>query len=916
MITVPASPNPPRPRPNSATCRRTFAWSLVALALVAFPGAPGPAGMGAVLEGQVRAPAVGSSEAGFLLRQLDGEKRVLMIGAHPDDEDTSFLAALARGEGARTAYLSLSRGEGGQNLIGSELGEALGIVRTGELVSARSLDGAEQYFTRAFDFGFSKTADETFGHWPREELLRDVVRVIRTFRPHVVVSIFQGGPMDGHGQHQASGIVSIEAFDMAGDPERFPEQLTEGLEPWEPMKLFRLTRRDPAEATVTLETGALDPLLGRSFFQVAMESRSRHSSQDMGAPQLPGPRQSGARLLHSRVELPEDEPHGLFAGIDTSLVQIARAAVPTDGGALVRAIEAYRDGIREARHQLLAGDPDRVTPLLLSSLESLGEARDSAVAAPEGPARTELLAVLEARRETATRAVLATAGIVTDVRVERDRVVPGEEVEVELLVWNGGGRSVAVTEAGLVLPDGWTIRNGSESVAGGGSSGGSVNPSLSAPVDVAPGTQSRWTFLVGVPEGQDSSRLYYLSEERDGSLYRWPMDSDVLGFPGDSPLLTGRFGLRVADSVGLQFERPGSHVGVDGALGEFRVPFYVVPAVSVELDRSVMAWPLESGEARMVNVQVTNHSGDPIDARLSLRGPDGWRVEPAERELVLPPGGGESSAAFRIEPRGAAAAGRALFRATVHVGDRAYVEGLTLVDYPHIDAAPYYMPSELEVSHFPVTVSPELRVGYIMGSGDGGMQALRDLGVAVESLGPEEVRSGDLDRFDTIVLGIRTYETRPDVVSSNQRLLDFVQRGGTLVVQYHRYEYSDGGLAPYPIRIRRPHDRVTDPDAAVTFLNPEHPVLNVPNPMSEEDFVGWNQERGLYFLNEWDSAFTPLLEMADPDEDPNRGSLVVAPLGEGAYVYTGLAFFRQFPQGVPGAYRLFANLISIRGEEL
>ena len=907
-------------RPSSAPWHTAISWALACLLLLpavpTWTSLPDPPGLPGLLEAQVRAPAVGTVEAALLLRQLDGEKRVLMIGAHPDDEDTSFLATLARGEGARTAYLSLSRGEGGQNLIGPELGEALGIVRTGELVSARSLDGAEQYFTRAFDFGFSKTAEETFGHWPPEELLRDVVRVIRTFRPHVVVSIFAGTPLDGHGQHQASGIVSGRAFDVAGDPERFPEQLVGGVGAWEPLKLYRLTRRDPESATVRIETGALDPLVGRSHFQVAMESRSRHRSQDMGAPQLPGPRQSGAQLLESRVEPPPEGPDGLFAGIDTSLVGIARAARAPDEPILLAAIEAYRDGIREASDLLLAGDPDAVTPLLLAALESLDGALSSGEAAPAGPGRGELRSVLEARREKLGRAILATAGIVTDVRVDRDRIVPGEEAEVELLVWNGGSREVVVENVSLLAPEGWSVQSDGRPLTAGGSPvsmGGSGGDALAA---VPPGNLRRWSFRIRTPHNQDPSRLYYLEEEREGSLYRWPADSDRLGLPGNAPLLEGRFELQVEGSTRLQVDRPGSHVGVDGAQGEFRVPVYVVPAVSVETDRSTIAWPRESDDPRTVNIQVTNHSSEELTGRLYLDGPDGWRVEPEDRELRISPRGGETSASFRIEPTGGAVPGRTFFQAVVDSGGQEYTEGLTLVDYPHTDATPFYQPAGVDVSSFPVAVRPGIRVGYIMGSGDGGAQALRDLGVEVETLGPEEVRSGDLGRFDTIVLGIRTYETRPDVVASNDRLLDFARNGGTVVLQYHRYEYSEGNLAPYRIRIRRPHDRVTDPEASVTFLEPDHPALSMPNAISEEDFSGWNQERGLYFLNEWDPAFTPLLEMADPDEAPNRGSLMVAALGDGAYVYTGLALFRQFPQGVPGAYRLLANLVSLRGQDL
>lgn len=944
----------PRPRP--------LLWpaaAFIGILLLAGSAVPSP------LTAQLESPQASSADLGLLLRQMDGEKRVLMIAAHPDDEDTSLLTTLARGLGARAAYLSLSRGEGGQNLIGPELDEGLGIVRTGELLSARRLDGAEQFFARAFDFGFSRRADETFRHWPREELLRDVVWVVRTFRPHVIVSIFTGTDRDGHGQHQAAGIVSREAFDAAADPSRFPGQLQDGVEPWAPLKLYSSTRFRPSEATIQIETGQLDPLLGRSHFQVAMESRSRHRSQDMGAPRTPGPRSTGLELIQSRVK--PDRPDaggdptagirdggspgdripdpGIFSGIDTTLEGRAMAVSGPHQAALVADIREYRNLVRHADSRLLAGEPGRLIPDdLLGAQETLGRALERAKEAQPGPARRELLHVLEDRERKVTEALLASARVVVDVRLDRDRASPGQEVEAQVLVWNGGKRRWFVDDIELQLPEGWRVWPGPvddqpeqdiflsffgmdpETLS-------SSPPTPANPAALAPGQMIRWAYRIQIPPDAEPSRLYYLHEDRDGSLYRWPDERDLHGLPGNPPLVEGRIRLRMENSTLSPVVRQGLHVGVDKALGEFRVPFLVAPALSVSVDRTSMVWPGHRSGPRTLTVRITNHTPRASRGEIRLEAPPGWTVEPEARSFSIPGDGGEVGERFQLVPPGAHEAGESLsgqeaeepwsgeadharIRAVVRADGRVIDEGLTVIDHPHIDPVPFYEDAAVRISRFPVHVTAGLRVGYLMGPGDGGMQALRDLGVEVEPLGPEEFRAGDLERFDAIVLGIRAYETREDLLAANDRLLDFARRGGTVVVQYNKYEYPDGGFAPYPLAMRRPHDRVTDPQAPVTLLRPDHPLLSRPNRITEADFQGWNQERGLYFLSHWDERYTPLLEMSDPGQDPNRGSLMVTRVDQGAYVYTGLALFRQFPHRVPGAFRLLANLVSLRGEHL
>ena len=847
---------------------------------------------------QLRGPSVGVVEAAELLRQLDGEKRVLMIGAHPDDEDTSMLAALARGHGVRTAYLSLTRGEGGQNLIGPDLEEALGLIRTGELVSARSVDGAEQYFSRAIDFGYSKTLEEALGHWPEEELVGDVVWVVRLFRPHVILSVFTGTPSDGHGQHQAAGVAARLAFEAAADPSRFVDQLALGVEAWATPKLYQLRRGGGQVADVLVETGQLDPLLGRSFHQVAMESRSRHRSQAQGASQAPGPRASGGTLVESRVSGSGVED-GFFVGIDTTLVGIARAAGGPAEAVLLELIRAYREALLAAAETLQVADPEPAVAHLVTALSHLEDARAVAAEAPAGLGRTELVNVLERRGATLARAIAAAGGIVVDARADRARVSPGETIGVDVVVWNGGAREIVVTAVDLALPSGWT----------------SSGP-VSAPYAVPPGELETIEITVEVPESAEPSRPYFLTSERDGDLYRWPADPEVMGRPRTPPPIVARVEIARDGSVPVEIERAASYVGVERASGEYRVPLHVLPRMAVQVERRSMAWPAGEAGARSVSVRVSNLSAAGTEGELRLIPRAGWTVSPELHPVELPEPGGEATFAFQIRPTPGAAPGVAGFRAVVTDGGGELDESVVMVDYPHIEPAPLIEPAELWVSYFPVRVAEGLRVGYVQGPGAGDLTGLADLGVDVEALVPEDLRSGSLDRFTTILVGIRAYETRDDLLASNQRLLDFARDGGTVVVQYNQYAFANGDFAPYPVEMARPHDRVTDPDAEVTFLDPGHRALTAPNPLSASDFEGWVQERGLYFLNRWDDRYTPLLRMADPGEEPNSGSLVVARVGEGAYVYTGLALFRQLPRGLPGAFRILANLISLRGSEL
>ncbi len=856
-------------------------------------------------------------EVGLLLRQLDGVKRVLLVAAHPDDEDTSLLATLALGWGVEIAYFSLTRGEGGQNLIGAELEEGLGILRTGELLAARQIDGASQFFSRAYDFGYSKSAAETFEHWPREQLLADLVRAVRSFRPQVLISIFSGTETDGHGQHQAAGILAREAWEASGDRSRFPEQLEEGLEPWTPLKLYRRTLFDPQAATVSVVTGRLDPLLGRSHHQVAMESRSQHRSQDFGTAQAPGPREARLRLLDTRVAAPPDA--ALFAGVDTTLAGLPGAAIPEVGAALGR----YRGALGRAAADLPVGDPSRALGALAEARGHLGHLL-SIIARSPAP---ELRRALEDRRVLLDRALLAAAGVRIELRARDDVLVPGQRVLVEVRVWSGGSTPVRVAAPELIAPGGWRVaplpRDAEVPPDDTGpfarffaSEDPLVEPDSEGWAEVEAGDIALWRYEVAVAEDAPPSTPYYLTLPRDGDLYQWPGDAPR-GLPFQGPVLEAALSISLParpDPVIARLRAPVRFRGVDKASGEFWRPLRVAPRVSVAPSTGSLVWPLSDQGEREVAFQLTNWTPGPVRGALSLELPPGWRAEPVSRDFEFREERETTRLAFRLRPAGEAVEGDFVVRPRIDLG-RGPAPGLAVrvVDYPHVEPRLAAAEGSLRIVRFPVQVAAR-RIGYVMGSGDEGPEAIRQLGLEVELIEPGAWGAERLDRFDTIVLGVRAYEVRRDLVAANPLLLDWVRRGGTLLVQYNKYEFNDGAYAPYPIRIGAPAPRVTDEDAPVTLRDEGRVAFETPNPIGAADFEGWIQERGLYFPTEWDARYSELLEMADPGEPPRRGSLLVTPFGEGLYVHTSLSFFRQLPSGVPGAVRLFANLLSLDGD--
>jgi len=849
------------------TLRSLAAAALLALGLI--PAVPPPPLAAQEAIGEYR----GAAALGLALRRLGTTRRVLMVGAHPDDENTALLAALALEDGADVAYLSLTRGDGGQNGIGPELGEALGVLRTEELLAARRVDGARQFFGRAYDFGFSKSADEAFRHWPRRELLSDAVGVIRLWRPDVVVAVFSGTPRDGHGQHQVSAIIAREAFDAAGDSTAFPEQIRAGLAPFRPRKFYRSFFGASDSATTRIAVGGLDPLVGRSPFQLAAASRSRHRSQDMGTPETAGPRYGYLRRL---VPAPAAEA-SIWEGVDTTLsARDPRFAAYDRAAAEIRASAAVLDpGALVERLSAAAA--------LLSGADGSDDVRRAAA--------DELADV--------RRALALAAGVELDAVADAQRIVPGQELGLEVSLWNGGTRPVNVDVLEPRLPPGWTATR-VDSAAG----------------VVEGGAVLRRRYRVRVAASAAPTEPYFLRLPREGDLYRWPADWSVRARPFEPAPVRVMAAVRVAGTGLLPLEGEATFRLVDPRQGELRRPVLVVPAVSVLLEPETRVLPT-GGAPRPLRfrLRLTAAGPRPVGGAWRLTLPAGWRAEPDGGRMTLAPGEPRDLEVSVTAPAGVRPASFPVTAVFTTDGGENYGRGLQLVDYPHIRARPIYHDAVSSVRAFDVRVPAGLRVAYVTGAGEEGPGILSQLGITPAVLTADSLAGANLSRYDVIVTGIRAYEVRPDLAASNARLLEYVRGGGTLIVQYNKYEMVQGRFNPFPLTLASPHDRVTDEAAPVRVLQPASPVFTWPNRIGDADWEGWVQERGLYFAHTWDPQYTPLLEMHDPGEEPLRGGLLVAKYGRGTYVYTGLAFFRQLPAGVPGAWRLFANLLALGSKQ-
>ncbi len=840
----------------------------------------------------------GAMGLGQLLKRLNTTASVMMIGAHPDDEDSALLAYLARGENARTAYLSLTRGDGGQNIIGHELFESLGVIRTEELLQARRLDGAKQYFTRAFDYGFSKTLAEAKSKWPEDVIKCDVVRAIRLFRPLVVISRFSGTPADGHGQHQYAGYITPLAVKAAADP----KQCTDTGEAWQVLKYYMEQGFGASDtAALKLNTGAYDPILGRSYFEIAMEGRSQHRSQGDGRIEFHGDQFSGLNLIDSKVAKVEKETSP-FDGIDTSLTGLSKLF--SNNSPMASEVDSSLYGAQRAVEQAVkeydVQNPAKLVPILLNGRKALGEL----LASPDARPAPAAIPIIYTEYRRFDKAIGVALGVQIDALAQTETVIPGEEIATAVKVYFPKTSGVMVKDITLKTATGWEVTK-------------TEAPKDNTQAFFRETANTSAFFNLKVPANAKPTQPYWLEDKRSGDLFAWSKDNNqTLPFAGQ--LVTAEVKVEI-NGTDVTLTQPVQYRFADPSRGEIRREVNVVPVLSVAVDRDLVIVPAsDKPQVRRVVVSVTNNTPREQTGNVLLNiavSPE-WKVAlPSGSNFSLKTKGAKASIPFDITIPVRTAVGSIPIRASSEVGQARYATTMSTVAYPHIQTHRYYTPADVDVKVMDLKTVP-VKAGYIMGSGDEVLEAIRQMGFDVTMLEEKDLTSGDLSKYDTIVVGIRASETRPDLVANNQRLLDYTKNGGNVIVQYQRGNWI--GLAPYPVSINDTQKttagsiaRVVDQNAKVTILQPDSPVFNSPNKITDADFAGWVQERNAYNLVTFDAEYTPLLESHDAAEQENKGGLVIAKVGKGNWIYCSYSMFRQLPAGVPGAYRLFANLLSL-----
>jgi LmbE family N-acetylglucosaminyl deacetylase len=862
------------------------------------------------------------------LLRLGTTARLMQVVAHPDDEDGGLLTLQARGRGVSTLLMTLNRGEGGQNKVGSNLSDVLGVLRTMELLASDQYYGVQERFSRVADFGFSKSADETFAKWGGHDVaLSDMVRVIRTFRPDVLVARFSGTERDGHGHHQASSILAKEAFRAAADPERFPEQIAEGLEPWQAKKFyignvcdFGAQTCPDADWTLKLNAGERGAELGMGYVQFAMQGLRHQLSQGAAGWSIrPGDWFTFYRLVDSVLPSTTDKDgheKNFFDGLDTSWPGLA-----TRLGAEQKKVPQLRSELMqvatrvwEATDKANGNDASAAVAPLLEVVAGLGRVNSqvqSSTLSP--PAKFDLLTRIAEKQQQAETAlnlalgVSLTANVTSETRTDAPllkeadvltAVSPGQEFLVALTFHNGSKQPLLIDHVKLEVPAGWNTISGK-----------------TRPETVKPGEDLHANFRLRVPDDTRYTRPYWHRDDPDTESLNHIDNEEYATLPFPPPALRARVEYTVHVLSGAA-TRNGINAAVvapflDEAGKPSARPLAIVPAFSVELEPGTQVISMHNGSTSTVTVGVASNSTGEAHGTLRLELPQGWRSEPEQFAAAFGKRGEKRDFEFKLFP-GALQEGRTTVRAVLESEGEKYSEGYTLITREDLGSFYYYQPAQQRVSIVDVQAPHDLKVGYIMGAGDDIPTVLKQVGMDVTLLSTEKLASGDLSKYQTIVLGIRAYDTHKEVVANNPKLLNFVSEGGTLVVQYNTgvADFNSGKFTPYPAELSRA--RVSVEEAPVEILAPDDPVFHYPNAITASDFDGWVQERGLYFMSKWDEHFQPLLACHDPGEDPQKGGLLRARYGKGTYIYTGYAFFRQLPAGVPGAVRLFVNLLSVK----
>ncbi len=802
-----------------------------------------------------------SAHIRLALEKLNVLGRALYVAAHPDDENTGLISYWANGALDDAAYLSLTRGDGGQNLIGPELRDQLGVIRTQELLAARRIDHGQQFFTRANDFGFSKSADETLRIWDREKVLADVVWVIRKFRPDLVVTRFPTDDTRTHGHHTASAILAAEAFRAAADPKRFPEQL-KFVEPWQATRLlwnswegFRARSQNKTpdfSGLIALEVGGYQPLLGKSYPEIAAASRSMHKSQGFGVEIERGARKEYFKFLDGK---PVAEGEGIFGGIDTTWSRVPKAA-------------GVSEKIREILKNFDDTQPDASVAALLELRKMLRDLGDN-------PWAAEKLSDLDG-------IIAACLGLHLEAVTEKAAAQPGENLDLQVEAINRA--PVKVTFQSLrVLQNGVVTQVGKR---------------------LSPNELFTQKSSVTLPKDLPYSQPYWLREPGTVGTYT-VADQTLIGRPENPPPFPVEVTLKIgAEEISYSLEPRFRKV--DRVAGEVSEPLVIAPPAFVELPQPVFVFGNE--KTKSINVRVIA-SAEKFSGAVALEVPAGWKVQPASIPIKLEGAESETNATFQLTPPAATSEGTLRAAFVSAAGDRTPAFSRQRIAYAHIEPQTLISLAQAKLVRAKIE-NKATRVGYIPGAGDAIPESLREIGSDVTILADQDVKAANLARFDAIVLGVRAYNVHPERISAwYPELLAYAQQGGVVVVQYNTTPGPKPDELPHSLHVS--HDRVTDETAEVRILAPEHPVVNFPNKITPADFAGWVQERGLYFPDQWDAAWTPIFSSNDPGEKPLDGGLLVTRCGKGWVVYTGYSWFRELPAGVPGAYRIFANLISL-----
>jgi LmbE family N-acetylglucosaminyl deacetylase len=850
------------------------------------------------------------------LEKLPVYVRVLHITAHPDDESAGTLTWLSRKFHAQTALFSLTRGEGGQNILGNEKYEALGLVRAGELLEACRYYGTELFFGSNVDFGFSKTAEETLSKWGHDAALEEMVGFIRWYRPTIIISQFQGDAGDGHGHHQAAGLLTKEAFRAAADPQKFPEQLLGNAQGWQAKKLFVSARpwRESSSGAekaqiVRVPVGDYDPVLGRSYREIAMEGYGKHRTQGNGATySLPGQAYESFALADSITGNPQNGGT-FFNSIDTSLMAIWDLA-----GNEKPSISFLRNDLAEAQRaaeEALAAyqvsQPEKSAKAAARGAGILGESINKIGASSLSRSAKEILTdALNQKLQDFQKAVHAVLGIYFIARTEDATAVPGDEVTFTLHFFNQGHEKVTVkkilfSSINLASSFHWQEAHpDGKQVPGGGSEEVKITTRI-------------------LPEARITEPNWHLNKSTDTryavSYNASQKENAFAPFGAAEATVEARYSFQ--DVEFPVYATAAAQAG-DPLRGVDIVDFQIVPALSVDLNPAIQISPIGPGsKSQEFQVTVSNNQKSGAPGTLKLVVPEKWQADPGEVQFNLARKGETFAAKFLLQIPPGAKPGSYSIDAVAVMGNQEFRRGYKVISYPENWTKNLYSSAQSRIERFDIKVAPDLAVGYIPGAGDDIPAALEQLGVKTQILSAADLAFGDLHRYSTIIAGIRAYNVNDALRANNQRILNYVAQGGTLIVQYVRPMGRTGGgtgssfpFGPYPMSVSD-SDRITVEDSPIKILDPANPIFAQPNKITMEDFQGWIQERGLYFMNSWDERYTALLSGNDPGEPPKNGGMLYAQYGKGHYIYTGYSWFRQLPAGNRGAFRIFANMISL-----